>query len=71
MNELEFMDRRMVERNIRKGKLTQKEFQEYLGKLPDREENAEEVEYDEELLKATSREGRTMRSSKEQDEMLD
>lgn len=65
------MDRRMVERNIRKGKLTQKEFQEYLGKLPDREENAEEVEYDEELLKATSREGRTMRSSKEQDEMLD
>ncbi len=67
MNELEFMDRRMVERNIRKGKLTQKEFQEYLGKLPDREENAEEVEYDEELLKATSREDRTMSSSKEQD----
>ena len=71
MNEIELMDRRLVERNIRKGKVTAKEFQTFLTDLPDRKDNAEEMEYDEELLQATSREGRTMRASKEQEEALD
>ena len=71
MNEIELMDRRLVERNIRKGKVTAKEFQTFLTDLPDRTDNAEEMEYDEELLQATSREGRTMRASKEQEEALD
>lgn len=71
MNEIEMMDRRLVERNIRKGKITAKEFQGFLKDLPDRADNAEELEYDEELLQATSREGRTMKGSKEQEETLD
>ena len=71
MNEIELMDRRLVERNIRKGKVTAKDFQTFLTDLPDRTDNAEEMEYDEELLQATSREGRTMRASKEQEEALD
>ena len=52
MNEIELMDRRLVERNIRKGKVTAKEFQTFLTDLPDRKDNAEEMEYDEELLQA-------------------
>ena len=71
MNEIELMDRRLVERNIRKGKVTAKEVETFLADLPDRTDNAEEMEYDEELLQATSREGRTMRASKEQEEALD
>ena len=71
MKELEMMDRRLVERNIRKGKITQQDYQSFLTDLSDREDNAEEMEYDEELLKETSREGRKMRGSKEQDDTLD
>ena len=71
MNEIDLMDRRLVERNIRKGKVTAKEVQRFLTDLPDRADNAEEMEYDEELLQATSREGRTMKGSKEQEETLD
>ena len=71
MKELEMMDRRLVERNIRKGKITQQDYQSFLTDLSDREDNAEEMEYDEELLKETSREGRKMRGSKEQEDTLD
>ena len=71
MKDLEMVDRRLVERNIRKGKLSQKEYQSFLTDLADREENAEEMEYDEELLQATSREGRKMRGSKEQEDTVD
>ena len=71
MKELELMDRRVLERNMRKGKVTQKDLDGYLAGLADREENAQAVEYDEELLKANSREGRAMRGSREQDDFVD
>ena len=71
MKDLEMMDRRLVERNIRKGKISKQDYQSFLTDLSDREDNAEEMEYDEELLKETSREGRKMRGSKEQEDTLD
>ncbi len=71
MKDLEMMDRRLVERNIRKGKISQQDYQSFLTDLSDREDNAEEMEYDEELLQETSREGRKMRGSKEQEDTLD
>ncbi len=37
------MDRRVVERNIRKGLVTPEEYAQYLATLPDVGENAEEV----------------------------
>ena len=71
MKDLEMMDRRLVERNIRKGKISTQDHQAFLSGLADREDNAEEMEYDEELLKETSREGRKMRGSKDQEDTLD
>ena len=71
MNELELMDRRIIERNLEKGKVTRAEVEKYDAALPDRESNAEAIEYDEELLKATSREGRSIRASKHSDEIVD
>ena len=71
MKELELMDRRVLERNMRKGKVTQKDLDGYLKNLADREDNAEAIEYDEELLQANSREGRSMRGSQEQDDFVD
>ena len=71
MKDLEMVDRRLVERNIRKGKITQNDYESFLTDLSDREDNAEEMEYDEELLQPTSREGRKMRGSKEQEDTVD
>ena len=71
MKELELMDRRVLERNMRKGKVTQNDLDGYLKNLADREDNAEAIEYDEELLQANSREGRSMRGSREQDDFVD
>ena len=41
------VDRRTVERNIQKGLLTQKDYEGYLGKLKDAEDNAETVSLEE------------------------
>ena len=38
------MDKRVVERNIEKGLITREEYEEYRAKLPDLEEECEEVE---------------------------
>ena len=37
------LDRRVVERNIRKGLVTREEYQQYVSSLPDAAENAEEI----------------------------
>ena len=71
MNELELMDRRVIERNLQKGKLSREEIEKFDAALPDRESNAEPIEYDEELLQATSREGRSIRASQDLDEIVD
>ncbi len=42
------VDKRIVERNIQKGMLTRDDHIKYIGKLPDRAENAEAVSFEEE-----------------------
>jgi hypothetical protein len=37
------VDKRIVERNIKKGKLTRKDHEKYLSSLADRENNAERI----------------------------
>lgn len=44
----QLVDRRTVERNIQKGLLTRKDYDKYLDKLKDVEDNAEEVVLEEE-----------------------
>jgi len=44
----QLVDRRTVERNIEKGLLTRKDYEGYLGKLKDAEDNAETVSLEEE-----------------------
>lgn len=44
----QLVDRRIVERNIEKGLLTRKDYDKYLDKLKDVEDNAEEVVLEEE-----------------------
>ena len=44
----QLVDRRTVERNIQKGLLTRKDYEGYLGKLKDVEDNAETVDLEEE-----------------------
>lgn len=44
----QLMDRRTVERNIEKGLLTRKDYDKYLDKLKDVEDNAEPVVLEEE-----------------------
>ena len=43
----QLVDRRTVERNIQKGLLTRKDYEGYLGKLADSEDNAETVSLEE------------------------
>ncbi len=43
----QLVDRRTVERNIQKGLLTRKDYEGYLGKLKDSEDNAETVSLEE------------------------
>jgi hypothetical protein len=46
MADFDKMDVRTVQRHIRKGLLTQEEYDSYLASLPDREETADFVDYD-------------------------
>jgi hypothetical protein len=46
MAELDKIDVRTYHRHIRKGQLTQEEYDKYLASLPDLEESAEFVDYD-------------------------
>ena len=71
MDDLELFDVRVIPRNVQKQKVTGKDVQKYIDQLPDREDNSEEIEYDEELLTGT-REGRgTIRGFQKQDEIVD
>ena len=71
MDDLELFDKRVLPRNIQKQKVTGNDVQQYIDQLPDREDNSEEIEYDEELLTGT-REGRgTIRGFQKQDEIVD
>jgi len=55
----QLVDRRIVERNIEKGLLTRKDYDKYLDKLKDVEDNAEEVvlEEEEEAAEGEAEEG--------------
>lgn len=48
-------DRRILELQLRSGKLSKKEYQKYLSSLPDSESEAEYIEISEENQERTSR----------------
>ncbi|MBO6940254.1 MAG: hypothetical protein JJ863_35100 [Deltaproteobacteria bacterium] len=48
----QLVDRRTVDRNIEKGLLTRKDYEAYLGKLKDSEDNAETVSLEEDEVEA-------------------
>ena len=46
MDDLHLFDERVVERYIKKGKVTREQYESYLASLPDLAEEAEAVDYD-------------------------
>lgn len=46
MLDLRHIDTRVVERYIKRGRITREEYARYLGSLPDLAEQAEEVDYE-------------------------
>lgn len=51
MPDIRYVDSRVVERYISKGKISREVYNEYLAALPDRAESAEEVDYEDLLEK--------------------
>jgi len=66
--DLELYDKRLLNRNTRKGKLSQNDVNTMLEGLEDMVDNVEEVPVDEQLLMADSRDGSRIKAADVSDE---
>ena len=65
------VDLRILDRNIQKGRISRKEYGQFIKALPDMEENAIEIDLDEELLVPGERDEVTLKSAEVSEEDAD